>query len=1175
MEMSRNWTDNQKKAIDARNTQILVSAAAGSGKTSVLTERVKRILCDMGNPCSVSEILVVTFTRAAASEMRDRIYKAISDEIENDFENADYLRRQMTLLPTADICTIDSFCAKIVRENFHLADVCADFKILDEKDEKELMKYAVKQVVDELYEENDEAFAALSQMFLNERGDVRLEEVIETLYTYSRSYPSPFSWLDEIAEKFSPESTPFDTGWTEVVCKFLSMLADFYALNLKRCVALLEDSGNFDPNYISRFSNTAENLALLKELSDNNHWDALVDLIREGLIVKPASRNKNVDKDLQGVTDKVFKDLESAVSGIEKRTLPTVSDHKIDSETLYPVVKKLCGAVKNLTQVLDKAKKEKNAYGFDDVLHKTIELLVDFSGGEEKKTPLAEELTAKYKEILIDEYQDTNKAQNKIFEIISRDKTNLYTVGDVKQSIYGFRLASPDLFMDLKDSLSDYSGEIKPSQITLENNFRSREGITKAVNAVFSGIMSREMGEIEYNEREYLNYSANFPEKPTPDTEIICVNADKNDEFAPTEPQTVAKYIKAVVDSGVTVSDSKGERKVRWGDFCVLLRSAKGKLGAYAEEMKRLSIPVSTSADSDSSESKEIMFITSLIKVINNPLIDISLIAVLLSPVFGFTPDELSEIRMIDRKADFYVCLVKFAEKSVKAKNFLNKIQLYRNVSVAYPIDEFVKFVVNDLSVSDIYYAAGEGDLRNSNIKGFLKLSKDFVDSGRNGLNDFVRYIDLAAEKGGLKSVNSDFGDDNSVKIMSIHKSKGLEFPYVLIADCSKDFNRQDAYKQLTLSRETGIGMRIRDDEKFTRYHTLSSVATEKAVLFTTLSEELRVLYVAMTRAKEHLTFFVNVADKSLKNRVKLNHMLSLGKGDKLHPFAVYRAESMSEWLLSCLSNHRDGGIIRDICEIPSYSFDEEASFDFDCSYIESVDDSFSVEENVREEIPVNEELLSKIKNNIEYVYPYDYSGILAKRTASSTEATRKNREYFGTAKPHFLNEKMGGADRGTAVHKFLELCDFRNTFNDLEQEKECLKAKNLLTEEELQVLDDKAVESFLKSEVGQRLLASSEVLKEYEFSVLKNAEVLYEEIPENAKGEKIVVQGKLDCAFKEPDGYVLIDYKTDNVTDGSHFVSVYKNQLEIYADALTQCTGIPVKETYIYSFKLKRFIKI
>ncbi len=1174
--MSRNWTDNQIKAIEARNMQILVSAAAGSGKTSVLTERVKRILCDTENPCSVSEILVVTFTRAAANEMRDRIFKAISEEIENNSENADYLRRQMTLLPTADICTMDSFCAKLVRENFHLAGVGADFKILDEKDEKELMKYAIKEVVNALYEENDPDFITLSEMFLNERDDVNLEEIIENLYDFSRAYPSPFLWLDEVTEKFSPDVDPASVGWTDVVCNHLSMFADFYYHGLRRCAALIEaDSGN-KSNYPERFYESAERLLILKELADNRQWDSLILHIRDGLVVSPGFKGKNqIDEALKAVTEKFFGSYKKKVESIHNHTLPTIDEHKKDCRTLYPIVKKLCEAVKGLTKALDEMKKERNSYGFDDILHKAIELLADFSKGKPQKTTLATELTSRYKQILIDEYQDTNKAQNTIFEIISRDKTNLYTVGDVKQSIYGFRLASPDLFMNLKYSLADYTGEVKPSQIILENNFRSREGITKSVNAIFSNIMSKEMGEIDYNEKEYLNYSADYSEKATPDLEVVCVNADKKDELAPTEPETVAKYIKSIINSGVTVRDSDGERKVRYGDFCVLLRSAKGKMGAYADELKKLSIPVTSSADCDASLSKEIQFLTSLVKAVNNPLIDISLISVLISPVFGFTADELSKIRMIDKKADFYVCLCKYAEENKKARAFLDKIRLYRNISATYPIDEFVRFIVNDTAVCDIYYAAGEGDIRNANIKGFIKLAKDFCDSGRKGLNDFVRYIDIAEEKDGLKSVDTGFSDDNSVKIMSIHKSKGLEFPYVIIADCSKGFNRQDAYKQMLLSRETGVGMRIRDDKLFTRYHTLSSTATENAILYSTISEELRVLYVAMTRAKEHLTFFINVSDNTLPNRVKLNHMLKNDYNDKLHPYAVFRAGGMAEWILSCLSTHPDGAIIRDIFGIPSHSFSEKADFRFDCSYIKSRDDDFSVKEATIREVPVNQELLVKIKNNIDYAYPYDYSGILAKRTASSTESTRKSRAFFGTAKPRFLNEKIGGADKGTAVHKFLELCDFNLAFADIEKEKMRLENNALLTKEELEVLDNTAVINFLKSEVGQRLLSSDEILKEYEFSVLKSAEELYEDLSENAKGEKIVVQGKLDCAFREKDGYVLIDYKTDNVTDESYFVSVYKNQLDIYADALEQCTEIPVKEIYIYSFKLKKFIKI
>ncbi len=1175
MKMSRDWTDNQKKAIEARNMQVLVSAAAGSGKTSVLTERVKRILCDTKNPCSVSEMLVVTFTRAAASEMRDRIYKAISGELDRNTDDADYLRRQMTLLPTADICTMDSFCSKLVRENFHLANVGADFKILDEKDEKELMKYAIKEVVDALYQENEPDFIALSQMFLNERNDVKLEEIIEELYTFSRSYPSPSLWLDEVAEKFSSGVNPLTVGWTDVVFKYISMFADFYYHRLRRCGALIEaDPGN-ESNYPVRFNESAEKLLVLKDLADNKQWDSMVLLLREGIIVKPKFLGVNgIDESLKAVTEKIFKNFSDNLLSISNHTLPTLAEHEEDCKILYPIVKKLCDAVKRLTLTLEEMKRERNSYGFDDILHKAIDLLVDFSSGKMVKTPLADELTAKYKEILIDEYQDTNKAQNTIFEIISRDKTNIYVVGDVKQSIYGFRLASPDLFMGLKDSLGEYDGTLKPSQIILENNFRSREGITKAVNGIFSDIMSKEMGEIDYNEKEFLNYSAKYPLKNYPDMEIICVNADKKDENAPTEPETVAKYIRSVVNSGVTVKDSEGERKVRWGDFCILLRSAKGKIGAYADELKKLSIPVTASADSEATLSKEIQFITSLVKAVNNPLIDIPLISVLISPVYGFTPDELSQIRLIDKKADFYVCLEKYAQTSEKASNFLSKLQLYRNISATYPIDEFVRFIVNDTAVSDIYYACGEGDIRKANIKGFLKLSKDFVDSGRTGLNDFVRYIDIAMEKKALKSLDGGFSDDNSVKIMSIHKSKGLEFPYVIIVDLAKGFNTTDYYKGMVLSRETGVGMRIRDDKLFTRYHSLSSTATENAIKFSTLSEELRVLYVAMTRAKEHLTFFVNVSNSKLTSRVRLNHMFRNEPEDKLHGYGVFRALSMAEWVLSSLSAHPDATIIRKVCDIPDYGVYKKADFSFDCSYIESRDDDFIVAKNV-DVASVNEELLEQIKDNIEYVYPHDYSGVLAKITASSTETTRKKREYFGTMKPRFLNEKFSGADRGTAVHKFLELCDFNNAFENLEQEKERLRAKNFITGEELDVLDNSAVESFLNSSIGSRLLSSVEILKEYEFAILKDADELYSDLPSSAKVEKIVVQGKLDCAFKESDGYVLIDYKTDNITDETHFVSVYKNQLKIYADALFQCTGIPVKEIYIYSFKLKKFIKI
>ncbi len=1174
--MSREWTDNQKKAIDARGMQVLVSAAAGSGKTAVLTERVKRILCDVSNPCMVNEILVVTFTKAAAAEMRERIYKAIESELIDNSDNNEYLRRQMNLLPVGDICTIDSFCSKLIKENFHLADVSSDFKILDDKDSNELMQTVCDRLITELYEENDKNFISLTKMFLNDRDDSEFYEILRKLYESSRAYPSPSKWLSEVAEVFSPENSPENTVWADYIFNYISMLTEFHVERLEKCIALMDEAGGFSPDYYLRFRGTADNLKLLSECAHNRNWDGMVSVINEGIVVKPYARNTKVDVYVKELTQNVFGDVESDVSDLKKHTLPTAEEHKNDSIILYPAIKKLCDSVNRLTEMLDAEKKELNSYSFDDILHKTINILVIYDeNGNEVETPLLKELRNKYKEILIDEYQDTNEAQNKIFRLLSRNCENMYVVGDVKQSIYRFRLASPDLFIKLKDDLNDYDGTNKPSKIILEKNFRSREGITKTVNFIFSRLMTRAVGEIDYNEDEYLYYGADYyPEKNTPDTEIICINDEESEEDI-SEPQVVASYIRRVMSSGVKVTDKNGERNIKWGDFCVLLRSTKTKAEAYAEVLKNNGIPVSTSIEENSSDYKEIQFLSSLIRVINNPLIDIPLIAVLMSPVFGFTADELAEIRMMNSKADLYVCLVEYAKASVKAENFLRKLKVYRNVAASHPVNELVKYVINDLSVYDIYYAAGEGEQRRANIKGFINFADDFVENGRRGLNDFVRTLNYTTDNGQMKSSVDNSADDNSVKIMSIHKSKGLEFPYVILANCSKAFNRRDSYNTMTISKETGIGLKIRDDDLFTRYHSLSSSATEKAILFGEISEEIRVLYVALTRAKEHLTFICDVSGKTLRKKVRLNSHFTTANG-KISPYSVYKASSMAEWLLSCFAFHKDCKIIRDCCGVEAIGKEANTDFGVDVSYIDFAEDLAVIEPNEnKEEVLFNEALLKDIREKINYVYPYDTSGVLAKVAASSTEKHQDSKTFFATKKPQFLKGGFTGADKGTAVHKFLEFADFEKTLYNTEEEIKRLLEEHILTEDEIKVLDVETVKLFVNSNIIARLLNSEKVLKEYEFSVLRSAEDIYENVPEAVKGEQIVVQGKLDCAFIENGEAVLIDYKTDKITDENVFVSTYKNQLDIYSDALYQCLGVTVKEKYIFSFNLKKFIKI
>ncbi len=1178
--MSREWTDSQLKAVEARGMQVLVSAAAGSGKTTVLTERVKNILSDIDNPCSVSEILVVTFTRAAATEMRDRIYEALRIGCTVDDINSDYLRRQMTLLPTADICTIDSFCAKIVRENFALADVGVDFRLLDEKDSAELMSDALEALINDLYEENDEAFQALTSMFLNERDDKQLGEIIKTLYEYSRSYPSPGRWLNDLADSFSCDKSPNDTVWAETIYKYLGLFCDFHYKRLMRCVALMEESGGFSSEYLRRFNATAERVQILNNLVTARDWDALVGVIREGLVVKVPARNTKVDEYLKKLTQDVFQEYEDEVSSLEKRALPTVAEHKEDAQKLYPIVKKLCDSVNRLGLILSQTKKELNSYSFDDILHKCIRLLINYDNeGNWYLTDVGQALRSRYKEILIDEYQDTNEAQNIIFEALSRDCTNLYCVGDVKQSIYRFRLASPELFMNLRRSLSDYDGTNHPSQITLDRNFRSRKGIDEAVNYVFRALMSTEIGEIDYNEREQLTFGAKYyPEKATPDTEMIYVDAGavKSAEATEAEAETVAEYIKRVLDSKVMITSKQGLRPIRSSDICVLLRSIKNKVKVYTEALERLGINSSAVLDGDISESKEIQLLGAFVKTVNNPLDDIHLIAVMLSPVFGFTPDEIAEIRMLDRRAELYPCVEKYAENSSKARDFLKKLSLYRNTASSLPMDEFVKFLVEDTGITDIFMSMTDGETRKANIRGFIKFAEDFINSGRNGLNAFVRYYDNAVSNGSLRSFGSSGGVDG-VQFMSIHKSKGLEFPYVIIADCSKGFNKQDSYKTLLLSRDTGVGLKIRDDDKFTKYHTVSSAATEKSVLFGSASEELRVLYVAMTRAKEHLAFVCTVTGKATAKRVRLNNALSFDTDGKLHPYAVYRASSMSEWLLSAFAKHRDCEILREMSDYVTTQFNGD-SFSVDTTYADFTDNSGFIEpEKQADNTPeaVDNDLLKLIEEKALYKYPYDYSGVLAKVAASSTENNKTQRGCFATEKPAFLNDAFTGASRGTAIHKFLELCDFCSANKNPDNEIQRLKNLGVLSDKEADVLDTQSISKFFDNPVGERLLNSSKIYKEYEFAFLKKAGDLYENLMPDVAEDDVVVQGKLDCAFIEDGEAVLIDYKTDNITDENAFVQMYSPQLQIYTEALAECEGIRVKEKYVYSFKLNKFIEI
>lgn len=1185
------WTERQQEAIEARGMEVLVSAAAGSGKTAVLTERVKNILCDEKNKCFVSEILVVTFTKAAAAEMRDRISAAMLKTAESAEGDTEHLRNQILMLPTADICTMDSFCAKLVRENFSKANVNFDFRVLDESEKEKLNSEAINKVIDELYEQDDEDLKNLIDMLMGEKNDNSFSDIISKLYEFSVSYPFPDKWLDSLVGNFDENKSINDTPWADTIYKHVELFVDYYLKTLEDYLDQISCEDDFNEDFIKKFSYSIEQLNNLKKAICNRSWDTMVSLIQDGLYISKTPTQRNLkNPELKDESLAFYNDFKKDAETLEKFNIPMEAIHKDDCKILFPAVSKICQAVKRVGEVLDEMKKEMNAYSFDDVLHKAIDLLVVPMGdGTWMRTPLCEGLVERYKEILIDEYQDTNEAQDMLFEALSRNRSNLYVVGDVKQSIYRFRKASPAIFMNLKRNLQKYDRDIHPSQITLDTNFRSREGIDKVTNYIFKSIMSENIGEIDYNDDEKMTFGADYyPTKDTPDSEIMCIKCDnlKSAECTEIEAEAIAKYIYECVNKRnpkiqVTRKDKNGDfyqRDIEYGDFCILLRSVKKTAHVYINALKKLNIPCSSSAEVNLGEYKEIRVLISILKAINNPLMDIHTEAAMMSPVFGFSSDEMAKIRLVDKKIEMYACLHKYAEKDAKTRKFLDKINLYRNLSSSYPIDELVRFIVDDTGIKNIYLALDNGKQRFDNINGFLNFASDFTKNIGGGLGSFINHIDSAIENdkfAGLANLKVADG----VKIMTIHKSKGLEFPYVILGGCSKQLKYKDAEGVLTVSKETGIGMQIRDDDLFTKYHTLSSMGNVNAIKTGDMSETLRLLYVAVTRARERIVFVSTIFSDSQKKKVKMHNQYSFDKNGKLHPFAVSKAQNMSELLLTVFSRHKDCKVVRDAVEMTS--FDEIGSdFGIDCRYIDATD--LLVEDVVSDEVVENslsnnydEELLEEIKGKLSVDYDFNFDGVLAKRTASSTEKSKIKKEYFANSKPDFLKTKFTGADRGTAIHKFLEKCDFSLAKLDVATEKQRLLDLGIMNDKELSVISSEDLHKFFDTSIITRLLASDEFLKEYEFSVLKKAGEMYPDLAPELFDEEIVVQGKLDCAFIEGDKAVLIDYKSDGITDESEYVAIYKPQLDIYSEALEKCKGCKVVERYIYSFKLNRFISI
>ena len=1174
--MSRKWTEAQLDAITARGGNVLVSAAAGSGKTAVLVERVTRRILDRENPVRADRFLIVTFTRAAAGEMRERIEASLNALIAQNPSDSRLVEQKM-LLSAAKICTIDSFCSSLVRENFNLLDFAPDFKTADEGELSVLSQEACDITMEELYNSKDESFRGLVELLFAGRDDSKLCESIVDLYKSSRSFPFPESWLDSLGEDFDFKGTMGESRHGSFLISYARTVCE-YSLNVTEG-ALKEIYGDADLEkmlYDALSSDKAQYEYIISML-DENKWDEA----KRGAESFKAARRGNTPKHL--------KEDPLTLSLVEKRKAATKNmeelvkvfccreeDFYSDCEFFAPLVKSLVKAAKLYGKNLALLKKEKKIADFDDITHAALKLLVKETADGYERTELAKSLSEFYEEILIDEYQDTNKAQDMLFTALSRD--NLFRVGDVKQSIYSFRQAMPGIFIALKNAYSLYAREENrfPAKILLGNNFRSRKGVTDIINFVFSQLMSKDAGDIEYGSEEELVPLAAYSEKNEAETELHIIDTTENPDEADNDTLQayyIADRINEMVESGFTVKDGDGERRVSYGDFAVLLRSVSKKAQIYADVFRQKGIPCFTETGGSFLNAKEISLMLNFLRVIDNPKQDVPLISVLMSPVFGFTLDDVSCIRMKE-KGDFYSCLVSSAtDGNKKAEAFLRRIDSWRSLAACLPASELITEIYNETGFVSIFDACDKTGLKRANLMLLFDYACVYERSGYSGLSSFIRFVDrLSSQKQDLTGALGEVQSADVVKIMTIHKSKGLEFPVCILSDCMKKFNRMDETKNLIINLKHGLGIVRRDLDTFEQYRTVCHSAVKLSMHRDSVSEELRVLYVAMTRAKEKL---IMVMAKSKPGEFFRKCSVDINIAEKkLIPYAVAKAGSYGNWLATCLLRHPDSEELRRIADVPSGAV---IPCDSPLRVVVSDTSFFAVSETENENVTVADDImLSELEEKLSYRYRYEaLSGVITKRAASEVDHNYIDRDYFASAVPSFLTDGgLTGAQRGIATHTFIQFADYEKAKTDLEGEISRLTEKGILTRGQADGINRTALRTFFESELFRRICTSECVMREKKFTIEMPVSEIYPEL-EEFYGEKMMIQGIADCAFVENGELVVVDYKTDRLQNETDFIVKYASQVLLYKRALTECTGYNVKSAVLYSFHLSREIEL
>lgn len=1166
------WTNEQRKVIELHNRNILVSAAAGSGKTAVLVERILEMISDENRPVDIDRLVIVTFTNAAAYEMKQRILDGIEKRMEKEPLNL-HLRRQQTLINHAQITTIDSFCLNIIRSYFNEIDLDPGFKVADEGEIKLLMSDVLDELIEDYYQEGKPDFYDFVECYTPEKTDAKLADYILNLYQAAQSSPWPKEWLLKCKDIYCYESaedflkTPFMQFMAEEIRRQLISVREM-------CLEMKLLAGTIDGPYMYLDALNDDLMFLESLISEENPFDGCGEKITGHSFARLSSK-----KDAS--VDESKKEAVKAMRDMAKKAVNKLAKEYLNHDLIelqerilqcFPAISIYIDMTIDFMERLDAKKKKKNLIHFSDMEHLALQLLVKKEGDVLCYTNAADELAGRYEEILIDEYQDSNLVQELILNSISRErfgKPNVFMVGDVKQSIYRFRLARPDLFIEKYDSYTEADSLYQ--KIELHKNFRSRDSVLSCVNEVFEKIMKREFGKIAYDDNAKLYAGMEFPQAPEgklpcSGTEILVLEHEDESDMPDLEAEAVlcANTIRSLTENenAVCLDKETGQyRRVDYRDIVVLMRSARQNADIFVNIFARMGIPALAESDTGYFSAYEVSVLLSLLNVIDNPRQDVHLAAVLKSYFGGLTGNQLAQIRTLCPEKSFYEAFLLWEDD--RKTRFMNFLDNQRKKAEYVSIYELIWGIAYDTGYYAYVGTMPLGSKRQANIDMLMERAKAYENTSYHGLFNFVRYIER------LKSYDVDYGEasltgehDNVVRVMTIHKSKGLEFPVVFLTCAQKSFNNMDANQKLVIDADLGIGTDFIDAKMRVRKNTVAKKAVSLKIRLANLSEEQRILYVAMTRAKEKLyvTGCVRDAAKAMEKwqvdggRQKLTYLDIVSQKCYLDMIMPAALSKDSHFLVQTVKKE---AFLR-MCQ----NMEEEAAV--------------KIEEAVRQP-----------EENIFYEYPYKLVSMPVKMTVSELKylGQHEDEEYskmlveeeFVPTVPRFISgaEEVRGAERGSAYHKVMELLDFgecKDKASVIAFMDKCVE-EGRLSKEWAEAVDAGDIVKFMALPLGlemKKAFTEKKLFRERQFVMGIPARMVQPDYPED---RDILVQGVVDVYFETENGIVLCDYKTDNVPYGKagrqQLVDRYRAQLDYYEIALNRMTGKKVVKKSIYSFKL------